>query len=54
MTPNDLLTLEMVFTKLLRRIEQNILFVFLKFIIFVDLQRKNEVHGNIATYNLGL
>ena len=31
MTPNDLLSLEMV-------------------IIFVDLERKNEFHDNIATY----
>ena len=29
-------------------------FSFLKFIIFVDLERKNEFHGNIAIYRLYL
>ena len=40
MTPNDLLTLKMVFTEPLRKTEQNT-FSFFKFIIFVDLERKN-------------
>ena len=49
MTTNDLLILEMVFNEPLRKTEQNT-FSFLKFIIFVDLERKNKFHGNHATY----
>ena len=51
MTPNDLLTLEMVLTEPPKNTKQ-ILFSFLKFIILVDLERKNEFHCNIATYRL--
>ena len=40
MTPNDLLTLKMVFTEPL--------------IILFDLERKSEFHGNIATYRYTL
>ena len=41
MTQNDLLTLEMVFTEPLRRTKHS--FSFLKFIIFVDLERKKRI-----------
>ena len=49
MTPNDLLTLEMVFSEPLRKTEENTL-GFLNFILFVDLERKNKFHGNHANY----
>ena len=54
MTPNELLTLKMT-PGLHWTVEENLTklsFSFLKFIIFVDLEQKNEFHGNHATYSL--
>ena len=54
MTPNDLLVLEMVVTSLHWAAEENWTkqsLSFLKF-IFVNLERKNELNGKIATYSL--
>ena len=48
MTPIDLLTLKMVFTEPLKKTEHS--FSFLKFVIFVDLERKNKFHDNHATH----
>ena len=51
MTPNDLLTPQ---NGLHWTAEENITkhsFSFLKFIILFDLERKNEFHDNIATYD---
>ena len=42
---------KMVFTEPLKKTEQNTLSL-LKFIIFVDLERINEFHGNITMYRL--
>ena len=52
MTPNDLLTLEMVLTEPSRNTEQNTLLVSLNSLFFVDLERKNEFHGSIASYTV--
>ena len=46
MTQNDLLTLTMVSSEPLRKI-----FTFLKFIIFVEIERKYDFNGNNATYD---
>jgi len=43
-TPNDRLILKMVFTEPLRKTEQKHSFIFFKFIILFDLERKNEFH----------
>ena len=48
MTPDDLLTLKMVIIEPPRKHS----FSFIKFVIFDDLERKNEFHGNHANYNL--
>ena len=34
------------------KMAKNNSFSFLKFVIFVDLERKNEFHGSIATYDV--
>ena len=50
MTPNDLLTLKMEPHWTAEENWKKHSFSFLKFVIFGDLERKNEFHGNHATY----
>ena len=52
MTPDDLLSLTMVSSEPLGNTEQNTLLVFLKFVIFVEIERKNDYNDNHASHNL--
>ena len=49
MTPDDLLSLTMVLSELLGNTEQNTL-SFFKFVIFVEIRRKNDFDDNLANY----
>ena len=51
MTSGDLLTLKMVLIEPPRNIKEQS-FSFPKFIIFVELERKNDFSGNLASYSL--
>ena len=52
MTTDDPLTLKMVSIEPPRKNEQKHSFSFIKFVIFGDLERRNEFHGNHASYSL--
>ena len=52
MTPDDLLSLTMVSSEPLGNTEQNTLLVFLKFVIFVEIERKNDFDDNHARHRL--